>query len=711
MELETSRMVLTFCEKTGAVRRLLDKRTGAVLADNDLDEPFLLELEQNHFTAAFQSFRYRREPGCLHMTWDVGEGVEVRARVEARADRFAFQAQVGNSGPRPLCGLEYPLVDGLGPLPGPCQVAHAFATGFEVDDPFINFPEEQDGFRHMPYPESFSGASMQFFTYCGAGAGLYFAAEDGGFHTKWLNFYKRGGKLRASHAYGYEDIGPGKPLAMGWDFLMGWAEDWYAGAEIYRAWALGQVWCRRGPLKDLPEGQKATWLLEGVGAATFGVSPAYDRAKWIERYARDVGAPLFHITGPDWPKEPQTYGRGVPGGLDDWFPVRFHPSFTAAVRATGGYFAPFEFDFLISDKKADGERVRENLQQWPERPKSVDGYTFTMLCPLCGYTQALHRDRDVRVGQETGCDAMYYDISANNILPNCMCEAHGHPQGAGSAMALAYRDIYGDTKAALAADRGKYIPLGTEMMNEIFLDVLDFYQARANAQPCSSLETWPFRKLIRQGAARTIPMLQYVYAGYAPPRLDGWGKLTRECGDIVYHTIAKTYLWGGLFEMNSEYSPMEVIDDAGENPTGEHYCDLCKRGFRYDSGLAAYLGKFARLRVGAWGRFWAYGQMLRPPALMCRKLYRPYYQYNHSEHVPEQHDRGLMLLDAVIAQAWRLEGKEAVFIANTSGFEEQCAVRLPFAVGAAWGEDGAKRVFDPGAFTLGPYEVMVVEAG
>lgn len=62
------------------------------------------------------------------------------------------------------------------------------------------------------------------------------------------------------------------------------------------------------------------------------------------------------------------------------------------------------------------------------------------------------------------------------------------------------------------------------MMNEVFIDCLDYYQARANAQPCSFLETGIFRNIIKQGKAKLIPMFQYVYSGYAPLRMDGWVK-------------------------------------------------------------------------------------------------------------------------------------------------------------------------------------------
>lgn len=90
------------------------------------------------------------------------------------------------------------------------------------------------------------------------------------------------------------------------------------------------------------------------------------------------------------------------------------------------------------------------------------------------------------------------------------------------------------------------------------------------------------------------------------------GKITKEGGDLIYHTIAKTYLWGGLFEINSEYSEMEAIGDS-VNSSEEHYCQFKHVDFQYDRTIAKYLAKFASLRTGRYNKYLAYGEMKRPP--------------------------------------------------------------------------------------------------
>lgn len=719
----SGRLELAVDRETGAIRRVTDLRTGTVMAESSRGEAFILEREQNDFSSDYKTFTFKEEPGRLDLCWQCEDGVSVCASIQDRDGAVAFTARAQGNRDFPLCSLEYPLINGIKSILGDEDyLAHAYATGFLVQNPHGAFEKEGDGLRHMPYPESFSGASMQFFTYYAKGlCGLYFAAEDGGFYQKWLNFYKSGDALRASQAFGYEDVGPGKPVESHWDFLLKATDgdDWYEACDIYKKWALEQVWCRRGRLEDRPDSEKAGWLLEDTGAATFGINGMHDRAKWIRKYRQAVGAPIFHVTGPDWPRVPQTYGSGVPGGYPDWFPTRFHPENVKAWQEDGSHFAPFEFDFLVDPEKGDGEKLKASLQKWPEKPKSRDGYKFNMLCPLCGYTRDLHVERDRRVVKESGADAMYYDISANNILKTCMDEGHGHPVGAGREMTEGYREIYRDTRDALTRDRGKYIPLGTEMINETLIDVLDFYQARANAQPCSALELWPFRPLLRLNRAWLIPMFQYVYSGYAPVRMDGWGKLAAEGGSLIYHTIAKTYLWGGLFEINSEYSPMEVIDGEGENSSEEHYCALEPRNYRFDEGIAAYIRKFASLRTGQYGKFLAYGEMLRPPKVDCESVPRTYLQYNLSAGTAEQNTSGAIARESVLAQAYRLGEETAVFLANTTDRPQTAKIGLSAIIDAPeWtacldytDENQREEVVETGkleSLTFEPYQVVVL---
>ncbi len=246
--------------------------------------------------------------------------------------------------------------------------------------------------------------------------------------------------------------------------------DWYESADIYKRWAVKQYWCKNGPIADVSETEKSTWLMEEMGVATFGINAGHDRSKWLDNFHDYIDTKMFHILGPDWPHTVQDFGNHIPGGMADWFPTKFNAQTLNAITRHGDKYAPFEFDYLFNINGADGDKGRKALQQFPQDSlKSIDKYKFSLLCPVDPFVQHLHVERDSYLQEEMAVDAIYYDISANNILKVCMDNSHGHPIGAGKLITEAYRENYLNTKQSMKeAASGKYIPMGTEMMNEVF---------------------------------------------------------------------------------------------------------------------------------------------------------------------------------------------------------------------------------------------------
>lgn len=707
--LENEALRIEFGERDGVIRRLLDRRRGIdyIAASDEGGEPFRIETDEG-FDSGFESFAWSAveimadttadatanakadTTNGISMTWRTAGGFLVEAAVSLAADgeTLSFRCAAQGSPAARLLSLEYPIVPDIGAVTPAGEadfVAHPFATGVLVRNPMKHFTPGGIGMRYMPYPECFSGASMQFFAYYGLRrGGLYFAALDGEAHPKWLNFYKNGRDLlEASFIHGCEDIGNGKGVAPAYEvrvsFLNG--DGWHEAADRYRAWAEAQPWCAKGKLADRSGGD-GDWLFRDMGVATFGMNAGSDRTSWLHAYHKHIGTPMFHVLGPDWTRAPQTFGSGVPGGFDDWFPTRFDPSNLAVMRQYGDKYAPFEFDYLYHFGGADGELGRAAAQKFPDNKKSVDAYNFPFLCPAHPYMHDFHVKRDAELQRSVGVDAIYYDISANNILKVCMDESHGHPVGAGRLIDEAYRRNYADTKAAMADIAGRYVPMGTEMINETMLGLIDFYQARAGGQPAAPLEIWPKRDLLKTGDAELIPLFSYVYHDYGVLRMDGWGKLVREIGDLFYYTVARTYLWGGLYELNYEYSPMEALDGA-ENAPEEHYYAFDPRGYAFDEERADYVGVYARLRVGAANKYWAYGRMLRPLEFARERIAVDWYHYNHGKETPEYNDAGRIEVDAVVHAAWQYkEESVGLFFANAGGKERSVSIRLdPAAYG------------------------------
>jgi hypothetical protein len=396
---------------------------------------------------------------------------------------------------------------------------------------------------------------------------------------------------------------------------------------------------------------------------------------------------MFHILGPDWTNAPQTFYKGVPGGFDDWFPTKFNPDNITCMKEYGDKYAPFEFDYLYNFEGADGQIGRAAAQKFPDNKKSVDGYPFPFLCPAHPYAREFHIRRDEALQRTDDVDSIYYDISANNILKVCMDDSHGHPVGAGKTIEDAYRRNFSETKDAMTAVAGRYVPMGTEMMNETLLDLIDYYQARAGGQPAAPLEGWPIRDLLKTGEAELIPMFTYVYHEYGALRLDGWGKLVEEIGKLYYFTVARTYLWGGLYELNYEYSPMETLDGL-ENSPEEHYYPFEPRGYEYSMERAGYLAMFAGLRTGIANKYWAYGRMLRPLDFECHRIVLDWFHYNHGKESKEYNESGEIAVDAIVHSAWKYKEESiGLFFSNVS--EEQHKV----SIGLESGEYGTSKTF------------------
>lgn len=679
----------------GAIRLLRDKQAGidyvfeAPGEEKFRPDPFRLETDEG-VSSSFDAFEWHLDDPVpeadirrVTLTWRTGGGVIVNGGLTLEGETLTFSCSADNRSEQRLLSLEYPIIPNFRTITEEGKddyVAHSHATGIRVRNPMKHYVPNDSGQRYMPYPESFSGASMQFFSYYGMNkGGLYFAALDGEGYAKWLNFYKNAnGLLEASFIHGCEEMGAGKgiypPYPVQVALLKG--HDWYEAADRYKSWAVRQKWCESGTLAERGSDVSAKWLHEEIGIATFGINAGADRTPWLRKYHEFIRTPMFHILGPDWTNAPQTFYKGVPGGFDDWFPTRFQSDNLACMKEYGDKFAPFEFDYLYHFDGADGELGRAAAQKFPERIKSMDAYAFPFLCPAHPYTREFHVRRDETLQRTNDLDAIYYDISANNIMKVCMDESHGHPVGAGKTIEDAYRRNYADTKEAMSAVSGRFIPMGTEMMNETLLDLIDYYQARAGGQPAAPLEGWPIRELLKSGDAELVPMFSYVYHEYGALRLDGWGKLVEEIGQLYYFTVARTYLWGGLYELNYEYSPMEALDGQ-ENAPEEHYYPFESRGYAFRPKRAEYLAMYAKLRTGAANKYWAYGQMLRPLEFATPNLSMSWFHYNHGKESKEYNDSGEQIVDAIVHSSWRYKEESiALFFANVGMEERTVSTRI-----------------------------------
>ena len=544
------------------------------------------------------------------------------------------------------------------------MLLNSYATGFEIDNPIENL-NEGEHFKYFPYPESFSGLSMQYAAYYGNKGGFYFASLDADGHQKWLNFNKVNQMLLISHMYGYENVLDHTHLIMPYTFIVKAFEgDWYDASDLYKSWAINQSFCPEKTINRI----HAHWLYQNIGMATFGISASKNRTLWIEKYHDVLKIPVLHILGPDWTEETQSFRGQIPSTIDTWKCTNINKKTLDVIHQQNDYVALFEFDYLINPKT---DSLSNMLQIFPKPAFSHDAYHFKMLCPAHKEVKDFHIKRDLSIIIEHPIDSMYYDISANNLSKICTAETHDHVPGGGYQITKAYYDNYMSTKEAISHQKGSYFPLGTEMINEFYLGAVDYYQARAWAQPSSTLEGWPFRELILKNKARFIPMFSYVFHEYGALRIDGWGKIVKEIGTYFYTVVARVYLWGGIYEINHEYSPMEVID--GQEPSkDEHYTDYVQRNYDFDQTRLQYIKQFATLRTGIGNPFLAYGKMLKPLKIDSSKNVSNWFHYNHGIKSETYETRGVCETESILTSSYESsDHKVAHFLANVSQ-QDQC---------------------------------------
>ncbi|MGP4041095.1 DUF6259 domain-containing protein [Gracilibacillus sp. D59] len=686
LKLENEYILLLFDNQTGSIKRIFDKQKQIdYISQLEQGYPFRVEYENANVSSEFESFDYElieeEELIGYKFNWTLSPKNKVNATVHLMkgSNDIYFFSKFINELEQPVISLEYPIIPNLLPITEngtEDYLVHSFATGVKIQNPLEHFGEDSNGFRYMPYPEGFSGSTMQFFSYYGRGkGGLYFATYDSESYSKWHSIYKNENDLlEASFIHSCEDIGEKKGIEVPYPAVVKLLNglDWYESADIYKEWATNQYWCQKGPIAELSDKDKSKWLMEDVGVSTFGINAGHDRSAWIKAFHEQINTQMFHILGPDWPQTTQDFGNHIPGGFQDWFPTKFNKETLSAIQKYDDKYAPFEFDYLFNINGAEGDIGKKALQAIPKDSiKSIDKYNFPLLCPVCDFTQKLHVQRDRQLQKEMNVDAIYYDISANNIMKICMDDSHGHPKGAGRAITMAYRENYQKTKQAMQEQTSMdYIPMGTEMMNEVFLDTLDYYQARAGGQPAAPLEGWNIKDLLKTGKAELIPLFTYVYHEFGEVRLDGWGKLVEEIGDLFFFTVARSYLWGGLYELNYEYSPMEMLNDE-ENTPEEHYYQFEPRGYQFSTDRAQYISKFANLRTGIGNKYLSYGKMLKPIVFACESVSLNWFHYNCDVNFAEYNDSGILDVSSIVHSAWQYRHQSiGLFFANVSDREQ-----------------------------------------
>ncbi|MBA2718316.1 MAG: hypothetical protein H0U52_03585 [Chloroflexi bacterium] len=667
LRLAGTSLVVEFDGASGAIKSIRNTVSGLDLISRSLaGPPFRIDLKGLRSLESFHEFISEPQADGLRLSWTVGHGIMLTSHVTMRGEDISFRIEATNTGDATIDRIEYPILRGIGRLGGKGQdeLAHTHGTGMLFHDPLDLFDidtENKRRLRFSPYPEGFSGSTMQFIAYYGRGrGGFLIGTEDGTKSVKWLTFFKDREGLTSSviHKAGVPRPGAGfvpdyaivvAPLARG---------TWYEACDRYRSWVTEQTWAQPGP--------RSRWLREEVGVCTFGINARHDRSAWLDEIHRMAGVPVFHVLGPNWAHYGHDYHNNLPRGRADWFPAVFNDKNLSMIRRNGDFWAPFEFDLLCDHSPGFDDPVLESrlVIDTDELGMSDPGLSrFPFMCAGTTYWHDFHVERDELLVAQHDPDALYYDISVSNLMLQCLAQGHLHPPGAGTAIADAFAAMYRDTSSAMARAKGDHVPAGTEVISEIFISQFEYYQARGEAGPYAPFEVAPFRDWILEGRAEKIPLFTYVFGPRAPLRMDGWAKLSPEAGDLFYWTAAQVLLNGGLLQLNYEFSGLEDLGDLADD-SEQHYYRFDQRKLMIDPAKAAFVGEVARTRTGPANKFLARGAMSAAPGVDAPLVSLRYHAYNIGKGDPLYDTQGAMTVPSALASAWELEGTAIWLVAN-----------------------------------------------
>lgn len=304
--------------------------------------------------------------------------------------------------------------------------------------------------------------AAQFGCYYDDAGGLYFAAEDAQACPKslWTRRTAEGLEVGWSAACFAEGR-----FALEYDLVMtpfasterGTPTDWRDAADLYKAWAERQPWCRT---RFVDRDEAPRWLKSGPAMVRFHrgwLGEPESIEQWLNQYWLKRFRPRTPLIVAYWGWE-----KVESWVTPDYFPL--FPSdevFTRLARMNrdlGGHVFPWPSGYhytLTFDQRDDGTFVWDDRDRFareaePHAVVNRDGSTWRMtpswlrggesacLCPGDPWTIDWW-DRTCELLVERGADMVQVDQVVGGRFPPCYSAQHGHPPGPGPWMAEAFR--------------------------------------------------------------------------------------------------------------------------------------------------------------------------------------------------------------------------------------------------------------------------------
>jgi hypothetical protein len=680
----------------GAIQSLFNKVKGIELIKGEvLLPPWELSFQGKKNWGDCESFTFKKLEGSIdtevyELIWklkDLPIDINCQVFVKKTNPDVTFKLKVLNQSEYIITSLTFPLLQGISTLSGDGSsdiLVHPTGSGLLVRNPIKTFnrnnPREYiNKFAHSEYPDGCHGSPMQLIEYYTKDkGGFYFAAYDPLSTLKELNFYKDfdRNELYLSILHKNWDLtqGGSEEFTLDFPIIIGALNngDWYEGAKRYRDWVFREsnikpVWSSKKNKNDMEQPKPANWLLNKVGLCTFGISSRRDQSIFIDKLNKNINTDIFHILAFDWENNDTS---NTDWGNQDLDVLYVNPKNIASIHKSGDYFALFKNDCFISTK------CNDYFQKFDERGTNIffkDRRNLSeYMCPfediwINFYTK---RDKFLTCNDKIKCDGIYNDISICNAAPfECKEILHKHQSFIGRGMVDVYRSLVMKSKETCRSENpSRFIPFGTELIVENFVDLIDFYHARGFAEEQGFFE-WSGDPT---GMIEMIPLFTYVYHENGPVRLDGFLKLSKEFGDIFYYIVARTILWGGIPELNYEFSAPELFDEMTDSTnyvTYDYWTNwiVDKNPYHTDKDKIDFLNEAAKARLGFGKKYLVFGKMEQPPLITSEipSIELNYYHYNTFIEGGDRLRKGKIKVPTILTSSYSFRGESVgIFYIN-----------------------------------------------
>lgn len=676
--IENDKIRIGFNKYNGSIREIYNK-VAAMYFIEDNDEAEAVSLRVKGTTRMVNQrpkdsgFKYTvvtdtKAEKALQFVWqfDIGAKVTGTAALKSGSDEIIFKASVsGTDGD--VYAVQYPIVDNITTLTDDGSddyFVSSFATGYLFENPYKNFVRygEDISGQSAAAPSGF-GSTMQFMGYYTKDkGGFYVQTKDGGNTVKDFVFKNDGGTLQMEIGHYVADLSRSTVRFEYETVIANLCEgNWYEPAERYKAWAVQQSWVKKNGLnrertdlnKDLYENSV---LVNFIAPSKSGQQSAGTMYETVRRNITEPNSKILTI--PFYYSIPQEVGPD--DNIEAFFNTHKNEAFYTSVRNNGEPVAQFEYTDLHLERKMAG------LPDYIKNSRMKDefgGYRNIMFAEnwqyICASNEQWTRlitERQRKQFTDIDSQGIYNDLGICAVHPlNCYDESHAHGSNVN-----ALEDYYNllekshEISRAYTVDKaGNNGFTGQEMITENVLPYVDFYQTRAASGEMGGMEHDQIMKMVQNDVAVKIPLFEYVYHEYAGVRGDGFTLPVSSVGVPYYQAMAFTALNGGIPEFNYECYDHSKFDTLA----GDLDVDMIK--------FINTLGK-ARLTYGK--DFLVYGEMARPPELSQNRQ-----QFSYETPIVINWSsvggtkRGNMMLEPVVASAFKSGGKAAVFLCNITG--------------------------------------------